>query len=257
MTDLVARNISVRAGESSLLQDASLSLGPGELVAILGPNGAGKTTLLRALLGLQKIAAGSVTIGNTGIADLLPAQRARRVSYLPQRRPLAWPNSVQDVVALGRFAHGAALGRLGPVDRDAVDAALKACDLETLSDRYIDSLSGGELARVHFARALAAHAPLLIADEPVAELDPRHQFGIAELIRDYVHDGGGALVVLHEVELAARIADRLIWMKQGRIVADGSPQETLTEGRMDEIYGVRARIDDEADGINVRINGVV
>ncbi len=256
MTDLVARNISVRAGNSTLLQDASLSLRPGELVAILGPNGAGKTTMLRALLGLQKIATGSVTIGNTGIADLSPAQRARKVSYLPQRRPLAWPNTVQDVVALGRFAHGAALGRLGPVDREAVDTAVRACDLEPLADRYIDSLSGGELARVHFARAIAAHAPLLIADEPVAELDPRHQIRIADLLRAYVSDGGGALVVLHEVALAARIADRLIWIKSGQIVADGSPQETLTEGRMDEVYGVRARIHDGGHGIDVRIESV-
>lgn len=256
MTDLVAKDISVRAGNSSLLQDVSLSLQPGELVAVLGPNGAGKTTMLRALLGLQKIALGSVTIGNTLIAGLSPAQRARKVSYLPQRRPLAWPNTVRDVVALGRFAHGAALGRLGPVDKEAVDAAITACDLEPFADRYIDSLSGGELARVHFARAIAAHAPLLIADEPVAELDPRHQLSIADLIRGYVNDGGGALVVLHEVALAARIADRLIWMKNGRIVADGSPQDTLTEERMDEVYGVRASVKGDGVRVDVRIDSL-
>lgn len=256
MTDLVARNISVRAGDTSLLEDASLLLRPGELVAVLGPNGAGKTTMLRALLGLQRIAAGSVTIDNTPISKLPPAPRARLISYLPQRRPLAWPNSVRDVVALGRFAHGAALGRLGPVDAEAVNAAISSCDLEALADRFIDSLSGGELARVHFARVIASHTPLLIADEPVAELDPRHQLGIADLIRRYVNDGGGALVVLHEVALAARIADRLVWMKNGQIVADGPPQETLTERRMAEIYGVRARLKDDVNGISVRIDGV-
>ncbi|MGI9262826.1 MAG: ABC transporter ATP-binding protein [Woeseiaceae bacterium] len=257
MTGLVAKNIAVRAGESLLLEDVSLALRPGELVAVLGPNGAGKTTLLRALLGLQQTSAGTATIGNMPITELSPAQRARKVSYLPQRRPLAWPNTVRDVVALGRFAHGAALGRLGPVDDEAVQAAIRACDLESLANRHIDNLSGGELARVHFARAIAAQTPLLIADEPVAELDPRHQLGIAALIRDYVNDGGGALVVFHEVALAARIADRLIWMKSGRIVDDGSPQETLTEDQLAEIYGVQATVRHAAEVIDVRIDGVV
>lgn len=256
MTELVAKNIAVCAGDSLLLDDVSLTLRPGELVAVLGPNGAGKTTLLRALLGLQRVSAGSATIGNTPVTELSPAQRARKVSYLPQRRPLAWPNTVRDVVALGRFAHGAALGRLGPVDDEAVNTAIMACDLGSLADRHIDNLSGGELARVHFARAIAAHTPLLIADEPVAELDPRHQLGVAGLIRGYVDDGGGALVVLHEVALAARIADRLIWMKNGRVVADGSPQETLSEDQMAEIYGVRARIKRDANGVDISIDGV-
>ncbi len=257
MTELVAKKIAVRARDTSLLEDVSLSLRPGELVAVLGPNGAGKTTMLRVLLGQQKVVAGSATIAGTPVADLSPAERARNLAYLPQRRPLAWPNTVRDIVALGRFAHGATLGRLGPVDRAAVRAAIEACDLVHLVDRHIDNLSGGELSRVHFARVIAAQTPLLIADEPVAELDPRHQLGIAQLIRNYVNDGGGALVVLHEIGLAARIADRLIWMKNGRIVADGSPRETMTEVRLEEIYGIRSRVGPDANGIDVRIDGVI
>lgn len=256
MTELVAENIAVTAADTVLLQGVSLSLKPGELVAVLGPNGAGKTTLLRVLLGQQRVQSGAATIDGTPVTKMSPAQRARCVAYLPQRRPLAWPNTVADIVALGRFAHGAALGRLGPVDHAAVDDALAACDLLYLADRHIDNLSGGELARVHFARALAAQSPLLIADEPVAELDPRHQLRIADLIRGYVDSGGGALVVLHEIELAARIADRLIWMKNGQIVADGSPQETLTEERLAAIYGVRSRVRQDGDGVDVRIDGV-
>lgn len=256
MTELIAKKIAVRAGDASLLEDVSLSLRPGELVAVLGPNGAGKTTMLRVLLGQQKVVTGSATIDGTPVTELSPAQRARYVAYLPQRRPLAWPNTVLDIVALGRFAHGAALGRLGPVDHAAVRVAIVACDLEHLVNRHIDNLSGGELARVHFARVIAAQTPLLIADEPVAELDPRHQLGVAQLIRDYVNDGGGALVVLHEIGLAARIADRLIWMKNGRIVADGSPPETMTEERLEDIYGIRSRVRLDAKGIDVRIDGV-
>jgi iron complex transport system ATP-binding protein len=257
MTELKADNISVVIDGAVLLEQATFRLRAGELVVLLGPNGAGKTTLLRALLGLIKTAAGSATFDGADVATMPPMQRAKRISYLPQRRPLAWPNTVRDVVALGRFAHGAALGRLGPVDTLAVDAAIDACDLNELADRRTDSLSGGELARVHFARSLAAHAPLLIADEPVAELDPRHQFKIAALIRNFVDEGGGALLVLHEVALAARFADRLIWMHEGRIVADGSPAETLTEQRLRDVYGVQARVLVDANGLDVRIEGAL
>ena len=257
MTELDANKVSDVADGVTMLQQASFALHPGELVAVLGPNGAGKTTLLRAALGLVKVASGSVTLDASDIGKLLPGNRAQKMSYLPQRRPLAWPNTVRDVVALGRFAHGATLGRLGSVDSQAVDDAIVACNLTTLANRRTDTLSGGELARTHFARAIATRAPLLVADEPVAELDPRHQFKIAELIRQFVNDGGGALVVLHEVALAACFADRLIWMSNGRIVANGTPDATLTEQRMRDVYGVQARINKDADGFDVRIEGAL
>jgi iron complex transport system ATP-binding protein len=230
-----------------IVTDASFTLAPGELVVLLGPNGAGKTTLLRMALGLLP-----ADIGRSNVAPLSARDRARRVSYLPQARPLAWPAKVRDVIALGRFAHGAALGRLGPVDRAAVERAIAACDLDALADRSADTLSGGELARVHLARALAAEAPLIVADEPAASLDPRHQHSVLGLLRDFVAGGGGALAVLHDLALAARYADRLIWMKDGRIVAQGSVAETMTEARIAEIYGVTARV----DGSNVTVEGL-
>ena len=180
-------------------------------------------------------------------------QRARRVAYLPQQRPLAWPNTVRDVVALGRFAYGAAPGKLSPADAEAVDRAIAQCGLADLGDRNTDTLSGGELARVHCARAFAANAPLLVADEPVAALDPRHQFSTMDIVRQFVDDGGGALVVLHDIALAARYATRMVWMKESRIVADGPPEETLTSERLAEIYGVRSRI----DGRTVEIEGTL
>lgn len=256
MTSVIAKNVSVSVREVTLLQDVSVEFGSGELVAVLGPNGAGKSTLLRALLGLRTVSSGSVRIGNASVDRLSVAERARIVSYLPQRRPLAWPNAVRDVVALGRFAHGAAPGRLGAEDKRAVDAAIAACDLEDIADRNVDVLSGGELARVHFARTIAATAPLLIADEPVTELDPRHQLNVANLIQTYVDEGGGAMVVLHDVALAARIAHRLVWMKDGKIVANGPPNETLTDARMQDVYGVRARVTCGDGGQEVRIEGV-
>ncbi|MEE2879320.1 MAG: ABC transporter ATP-binding protein [Pseudomonadota bacterium] len=253
MAELLARDLHVRAGNATLVSGANLKLVPGELVVLLGPNGAGKTSLLRSALGLEKRASGTATLEETDSEQLSPMQRARRVAYLPQQRPLAWPNTVRDVVALGRFAYGAAPGRLSRADAAAVDEAISRCDLTDLSDRQTDTLSGGELARVHCARAFAAGAPLLIADEPVAALDPRHQFRIMNIIQHFVESGGGALVVLHDIPLAARYATRMIWMKDAEIVADGPPEDTLTQERLAEIYGVRARVEGRA----VQIGGAI
>ena len=251
MTELRVENITLIADQTPLVQNASFTLQPGELVALLGPNGAGKTSLLRTALGLQRPTSGNAALDTLNTADMSPLDRAQRIAYLPQSRPLAWPNRVRDVVALGRFSHGAVLGRLLGKDAEAVDQAITACDIAHLRDRKTDTLSGGELARVHCARAFAAQSQFLVADEPVAALDPRHQFRVMDLIRTFVEKGGGALVVLHDVALAARYADRIIWMKDGRIVADGTPEETLTQKRLEDIYRIRAQV----DGRSVQIEG--
>ncbi len=242
MTKLVANALTVSADQKALVRDANLELSQGELIVVLGPNGAGKTSMIRGLLGLEIPSSGSARLDGVEIRDLAPAERAQKVAYLPQIRPLAWPNQVRDIVALGRFSHGAALGRLKGQDAEAVDRAIEACDLSHLVDRSADTLSGGELARVHCARAIATEAPLLIADEPTAALDPRHQFRILDLIKRFVDAGGGALLVLHDIELAARYATRLIWMKDGQIVADGSPEETLSAERLADVYEIKAEV---------------
>lgn len=253
MAELLTQDLCVTADAALLVRDANLRLVPGELVALLGPNGAGKTSLLRAALGLEKRSAGLATLDGMDSEKISPMQRARRVAYLPQQRPLAWPNTVRDVVALGRFAYGAAPGKLSLKDAEAVDNAIERCGLTDLGNRNTDTLSGGELARVHCARAFAAEAPLLVADEPVAALDPRHQFSTMDIVRQFVEGGGGALVVLHDITLAARYATRIVWMKQSRIVADGPPEQTLTPERLADIYGVRARV----DGRTIEIEGTL
>lgn len=243
MTELIVQDLTFAANDTVLVEGADFRLSPGEFVALLGPNGAGKTSLIRASLGLERPSAGAATLGGADTQTLSPIARARSVAYLPQLRPLAWPNTVRDVVALGRFSHGAATGQLKGRDAEAVDKAIAACDLVDLADRRADTLSGGELARMHCARAFSAEAPLLIADEPTAALDPRHQFRILDLIAAFVAQGGGALVVLHDIQLAARYASRLIWMKDGCIVADGPVRETLTADRLEEVYAIRATVE--------------
>ncbi len=242
MTELVATDLTLKVGKATLVEGASFRLRPGELVALLGPNGAGKSSLLRASLGLEKPSSGSAALGGRDSERLSPVSRARLASYLPQVRSIAWPNLVRDIVALGRFSHGAVIGALRDADREAVERALDACDLLHLADRRSDTLSGGELARLHCARAFAAEAPLLVADEPVAGLDPFHQFRIMDITKAFVARGGGALIVLHDVALAVRYANHLLWMKGGRMAAHGPPDQTLTAERLATIYGVRARV---------------
>ena len=246
MPELRLARVSAAAGgrgASPTIVDVSLSVRPGELVALLGPNGAGKTTLLRAALGLIRCSGGSIRLGDRDPARLTPRERALLVGYLPQQRPLGWPNRVRDLVALGRFAHGAAPGRLAGEDAAAVERALADCGLRGLADRTADTLSGGELARVHCARVFAAGAPLLLADEPSAELDPLHQHRILGLIRQFVDAGGGALIVLHEIALAARFADRIAWMRDGRLLAEGPARSALSAEALGKCYGIEAEVE--------------
>ncbi len=255
MAEIKLNNVCLEAGGVRLLYDASASFRSGEFIALIGPNGAGKTTMLKCALALMAPSTGTVMLDGRTIADITPLQRARLVSYLPQSRPLAWPVRVRDVVALGRYAYGASITKLKGEDDAAVAEAMHDCDLDHLADRRTDTLSGGELARVHCARAFAAKAPLLIADEPVASLDPSHQFQIMALIRAYVDNGGGAVVVLHDIALAARFADRLIWMKDGEIHANGNPDETLTAARMKQIFAVNAIVAQDKNDWSLTLTG--
>jgi iron complex transport system ATP-binding protein len=238
MAELLLEEVTLEAGDTTVVHGARLQVDAGELVALLGPNGAGKSTLLRAAVGLTAAAAGRIWLAGEDPHRMAPRERARRAAYLPQLRPLAWPVRVRDVVALGRYAHGAAPPTLRGADREAVHAALTACDLDALASRRTDTLSGGELARVHVARALATRAPILVADEPVAALDPQHQFRVMDVIRRFVDGGRSALVVLHEPALAAHFAHRLVWLRDGRVLADGPPRDTLNAELMRQVYGL-------------------
>lgn len=229
---------SVTLQGAPLLRDVSFEVQPGKLVGLLGPNGAGKTTAVRALLGLQPLNAGRAYLDAQPAHSLSAKQRALIVSYLPQARKLAWPISVREAVALGRFAYGGPMGRLGPADSAAVEDALSRCALKGFEDRAVTSLSGGELARVHLARALAAQAPALIADEPTAALDPGHSYDVLAALQAQARAGQAVLVVLHDLALAARFCDEIILLNQGQRVIQAPPQEALTPPILAEVYGV-------------------
>lgn len=241
-------DVSVSLGGRSVLAGVSLSLKQGDVVALLGANGAGKTSLLRAALGLAKVSAGSATLGAADPAHLSPRQRALRAAYLPQRPQAIWPVSVEKLVALGRYAHGAAPDRLGARDQSAVDSALDACALASLRSRRMDEISGGEKARAHLARALAQQAPLLLLDEPTAGLDPAQALGVADIMR--AHAGTGAVLFsTHDVALAARVAQRVVLLKEGRVIAEGQPLDALTPDALAQAYGRGGRLERLGDSV--------
>lgn len=241
MSALSALDLTYRVKGATLVEGASFALEAGALTALIGPNGAGKTSLLQLALGLLAPTSGRAMLDGIPIDTLPPRERARAIAYLPQHRPLVWPQPVRDIVALGRFAHGGAPFRLAAADQTAVDDAITACRLEGLEERAADTLSGGELARLHLARALAAEAPVLVADEPVAALDPRQQHQTMQLFCELARKGRTVLTVIHDLELAARYADRVLWMHEGKIVAQGTPRETFTPERIRAVFDLEAQ----------------
>jgi iron complex transport system ATP-binding protein len=232
--------LSVDLGGRRVLDGVDLTLEAGALIGVIGPNGAGKSTLARAALGLVPAAAGRVLAGEEDVAHARPADLARRIAYLPQGRELHWPLSVERLVALGRLPHLAPFSRIGAADEAAIAAALAETGMTALRDRVATALSGGERARAMLARALATGAPALIADEPLAALDPGHQIEVMALLQRRARAGGLVVVVLHDLSIAARFCDRLVLLDRGRLVADGAPEAVLTDARLAEVYGISA-----------------
>lgn len=232
MTTLLALDrLSVRLRGRQVLRDVSLSVAEGEFVGLLGPNGAGKTTLMRAALGLLDFEGGS------SLAALPSRTRARQAAWLPQAREIAWPVSVTTLVRLGRTPH-----LPGPDDKVAVEAAITRLGLGPLRARSAMRLSGGEQARVLIARALAQETPLILADEPIAGLDPAHQLGVMQLFAGLAVEGRGLLVSLHDLGLAAQSCSRVVVLTPGGsgIAADGPPAEVLTPSLLAEVFGIEA-----------------
>jgi iron complex transport system ATP-binding protein len=244
---LAAHGLTLARGPCPVVHGADLALTPGEVTAILGPNGAGKSTLLRGLAGLHRPHGGSVTLDEADLARLPADERARRIGYLPQDATVHWPLSAERVVALGRIPHLGPWQRLGAADGYAVDRALAATGVEHLRGRAVTQLSGGERARVLLARVLAGEPDILLADEPVGGLDPYHQVHFMELVRDYARAGRTVALVLHDLNLAARFADRLLLMDQGRIVARGRAHEVMDPHHLADVFGIRA-VFGEAEG---------
>jgi iron complex transport system ATP-binding protein len=237
---LGARGVNVKLSGRTVLDDLSFALLPGHLVALVGPNGAGKTTLLRALAGLVP-SGGAIRIGDDALSALSLRERARRFAYLPQGHIVHWPLSARDIVALGRYPHGATdPARLTPRDSEAVLRAMQATDVVQFGARRVTELSGGERSRVALARVLAVEAPVILADEPTASLDPRHQIDVMKTLRTAAGQGTLVIVVTHDLGLAARFADTVLVLSEGRLVSQGAPSEALSERIIGDVFRISA-----------------
>jgi iron complex transport system ATP-binding protein len=237
---LAAQQLEVALSGRPILNGVSLSLPSRQLVALVGPNGAGKTTLLRALAGLVP-STGSIEIGGDRLSSLSLRERARRFGYLPQGHHVHWPLPAKDVVALGRYPHGATdPARLSPRDEQAVLRAMQATNVVGFAERPVTELSGGERSRVALARVLAVEAPVVLADEPIASLDPRYQIDVMINLRSAADRGVLVVVVTHDLGLAARFSDTVLVLSDGRLVAQGKPEQALSEQIMADVFRISA-----------------
>ncbi len=236
---LAACRIDVRLGRRDVLRCVEAVIRSGRITGIIGPNGAGKSTLIRALAGLVPVTAGSIDLGETPLARITGPARGRSIAYLAQERTVHWALSVEAVVGLGRLPHrgcGAAQDRL------AVQAAMTAADVVHLRERAVTELSGGELARVLLARALAQEAAILLADEPSSGLDPEHALSLFSVLESLAADGHAIGIAVHDLTLAARFCHDLVVLSGGRVVASGPVAEVMRPDVLQNVFGVRFHV---------------
>ncbi|MBY4639909.1 ABC transporter ATP-binding protein [Gluconacetobacter entanii] len=236
---LQARDVSLRRGDRTVVSAASLTLAKGRVIGLIGPNGAGKSTFMRLLAGLEPPDCGDIRLLDRGMGQVPPALRARQLAFIAQDGGTPPPMPVRALVALGRLPHGQAGDHA--VRHPAVGHALDVTGLQDLCVRPASHLSGGERARMHLARALATDTPVILADEPIAALDPAHALSMMHLFRQQAGQGKGIVVVLHDLVLATRFCDELVLMDDGAVIRHGPATQVLDDDIMRTVYGVTVR----------------
>lgn len=243
--ELSATGVTVAYDGVDVVHDAAMTLRPGQVTVLVGPNGSGKSTLLRTLARLQRPRSATLVIdGDTDGLALSPRAFSRRVALLTQGRPTPSGLTVRDVVEFGRYPHRGRWGKADPGGRAAVDRALALTGVAELAERGAEHLSGGQLQRVWLAGCLAQETGVLLLDEPTTYLDLRYQVELLDLVRDLADDHGIAVgAVLHDLDQAAALADRIVLLEAGRVVADGTPEDVLTPQRLTDTYGIRIEVE--------------
>lgn len=233
------KDLSFTVAGRHLLQPLSLQLPDGRVTGLIGHNGSGKSTLIKLLARQQAATAGDIRLDGRALASWTDREFARQVAYLPQQLPAVEGLTVRDLVGFGRYPWHGALGRLGDEDHARIADAMRLTDIERFADRWVDSLSGGERQRVWLAMLLAQNSRYLLLDEPTSALDIAHQVDLLALVRELSHELGlGVMVVLHDVNMAARYCDHLIALHGGRLLAQGSPADLLRGDTLEAIYGI-------------------
>jgi iron complex transport system ATP-binding protein len=235
---LYAESLTLSREGRPILEEVDISLSRGEMLGLIGPNGAGKSTLLRLIAGVLQADTGQLWLDGKPLHEYTRRERARRIAYLPQLSEIAWPLSVERLVELGRLPHLEPWQRPGRNDRTIIERVIVQTDLLHLRQRAFNTLSGGEQARVLLARALVTEPDILLADEPVAALDPAHQLDVMQLLTDHCEAGQSVIVVLHDLTLAAHYCHRLQLLYEGATLADGTEDEVLTEDNLADAYAI-------------------
>jgi iron complex transport system ATP-binding protein len=239
---LEAYGVEVELGGAPILRGADLRLRSGQLLAVVGPNGAGKSTLIRAACGLQRRSGGIVAWWGREVGSLRGRELARLRAFVPQRMPVPAGVTVREAVTIGRSSQLRLLGRMTAGDRAAVDGAVERAAVGEFAERALTTLSGGELQRVQIAVGLAQEAPVLVADEPTSQLDLGASVEIAGLLRGLVAEGLTVLVVVHDLALAAAVADEVVVVSAGRTLAAGPPTSVLTPHLLASVWGADAEL---------------
>jgi iron complex transport system ATP-binding protein len=250
---LALRAVEARPGPRRVLTGVALDVAPGEIVGLLGRNGAGKTTLLRVAGGLLPAAGGTVSLDGRPLEGWPRRARARAIALVPQETHFAFPFTVAEVVLMGRTPYLGWLGFEREADLAAARRAMESLEIGPLADRPVSELSGGERQLAVVARALAQEPRLLLLDEPTAFLDLRHRLAVLARVREFAAAGGSALVVSHDLSIAARACHRVALLASGRILAAGAPHEVLTAARLREAFGIEADVTAGPDGLPVVI----
>ena len=241
-------NLAFAYKDKSVLDGVSLSIERGEMVGILGPNGSGKTTLLKVFSAVLR-GRGEVKLNGRSIETYGKRELSRLFAMVPQESQVLFPYTVAEIVLMGRASYHSPLALEGKRDLEVARVSMELTDCLSLSDRYLHELSGGEKQRVIIARALAQEPQILLLDEPSAFLDLKHQVQVFQIIRKLNRERGLTIVAaLHDLNLAALFFPRLVMLRDGRIYRDGSPREVLTEKTIDEVYGIRVRVEKDPSG---------
>jgi iron complex transport system ATP-binding protein len=240
-------HVQVELDAQTILHGVDFRVPAGRWIGLLGPNGSGKTTLLRAIGGLIPFE-GQIVLDGRPVDAFSARERARRLAFVRQAPSLSFDFTVEELVVLGRAPHRGWLESYQGEDRSRVRSALSRVDLDGFAHRSVLSLSGGELQRVFLAQALVQEADLLLLDEPTSHLDVHYQFSFMEQVRSLVREGRTVITVFHDLELAARYAERLLVLQDGHLVAEGTPASVLTPSSIADVFGMNARVDRSADG---------
>ncbi|MEM7724717.1 MAG: ABC transporter ATP-binding protein, partial [Pseudomonadota bacterium] len=240
---ITVNSASVGYGETLVFRDLSLTIPKGQVTALCGPNGCGKSTALKAMRGLLPTRAGQILLDQTPIGGWGAKALARQIAILGQSPSAPQEMRVRDLVALGRYSHHAAFRTLSQGDSAAIETALEATDMAALSERPLGALSGGQLQRAWLAMVVAQEAPVIFLDEPTNHLDIAHALNVLDLVRHLSQTGGKTVViVLHDLNMAARVADRIVLFRDGRIAADGAVADVLTEARISAVFDIACQV---------------